>query len=355
MEPPTAAASQSVRAIRWENVPCPLCTRRDEETFLVVQPEGEAESFTLVRCRRCQLVYMNPRPDEQSIGQFYPADYEWYHPPQRRLSWRKRTIQQLRRLVMADRYGTQPGLKNQREKVLAKLAGPWLRPDPDALTSLPFQGEGRLLDFGCGSGWYLQQMRELGWNVVGMDFNAQTVRQVRERFGIPALTGTLPHPEVKPASFDVVTMGAVLEHVHRPHEVIEAAAQALKPGGCLVVSVPNIASWGYRYFGLDWWGLQIPHHLLHFTPATLRRLLHAHGLEVREVRVVGQPGWMRRTLATVNAQPENPVHGRPLVRLAQLRSVRSLLMRWTVWSNQADCLQAYAYRRRARPTIWRVA
>lgn len=355
MEPPMAPASLPDRVISWENVPCPLCAGRHEEPFLVVQPQGEADSYRLVRCRQCKLVYMNPRPDEQSIGQFYPADYEWYQPPARRLSWRKRVRQQLRRLVMADRYGTPPGLRNWRERLLAKLTGPLLRPDPDALTALHYRGQGRLLDFGCGSGWYLQQMRELGWNVTGMDFNEQTVRQVRERFGIPALAGSLPHPEILPSSFDVVTMGAVLEHVHRPHQVIAAAAAALRPGGCLVVSVPNIASWGYRSFGLDWWGLQIPHHLLHFTPATLRQLLAAHNLEVRDLRVVGQPGWMRRSLATVHDRPENPAHHRPLVRLAKLRPVRSMLTRWTVWNQEGDCLQAYAYRRPAKPTIWRVA
>src|SRR5262249_23099022 len=151
---------------------------------------------------------------------------------------------------------------------------------------LPFVGEGRLLDFGCGSGWYAHRMRELGWQVTAMDFNAQVAAQVQQRFGIPVVVGTLPHPEIEPESYDVITMGAVLEHVHRLHEVVAAAARALRPGGYLMAAVPNLDSWGFRHFGEDWWGLQIPHHLLHFNPTTLRRMLKAHGLEVRQLRIL---------------------------------------------------------------------
>src|SRR5437870_2372269 len=82
--------------------------------------------------------------------------------------------------------------------------------------------------------------RELGWQVTGMDFNGQVAAQVQQHFGFPVLTGSLPHRDVAAESFDVITMGAVLEHVHRPHEVIAAAVRALRPGGYLMVAVPNL-------------------------------------------------------------------------------------------------------------------
>jgi 2-polyprenyl-3-methyl-5-hydroxy-6-metoxy-1,4-benzoquinol methylase len=287
---------------------------------------------------------LNPRPDEESIKQFYPDEYEWYQPPERHQSRWKGTQQHLRRLVMSYYYGNPPALKSWRDKLLAMVAAPCLRSTGDAMTALPYVGEGRLLDFGCGSGWYAHRMRELGWQVTGMDFNAQVAAQVRQRFGIPVVAGSLPHPEIRANSFDVITMGAVLEHVHRPHEVVAAAARALRPGGYLMVAVPNLASWGFRHFGADWWGLQIPHHLLHFNPATLRRILEMHGLEVRQLQVVGQPGWMRRSLATVRQRPENLNRKSLSLRLGRVRLVSSLLTRWSVWNNEADCLQALAYR-----------
>src|SRR5262245_29093355 len=227
---------------------------------------------------------------------------------------------------MARYFGTPPAPLRWHQSVAAWVAGWWLRPRPQSMTALPFQGEGRLLDYGCGSGWYAQQMRELGWRVTGMDFSAYAAEQVRRHFGIPTLTGTLPHPQVAPASFDVITLGAVLEHVPHPHRLMAAVAEALRPGGYVVVSVPNLASWGFRYFGADWWGLQLPHHLLHFTPATLRRLLEAHGLEVHVLKAVPRPGWMQRSF---RAARRRAGARRLLVKFGRWRVVASLLARWT--------------------------
>jgi hypothetical protein len=84
----------------------------------------------------------------------------------------------------------------------------------------------------------------------------------------------------------------------------------------------------------------LPHHLLHFNPDTLRRLLETHGLRVRDLRMVGQAGWMRRSLATVRSHQE----GNLLDSLGRWRLVCSLLTRWSVWNNAADCLQVIAYR-----------
>jgi SAM-dependent methyltransferase len=222
--------------------------------------------------------------------------------------------------------------------VIAVLASPWLRPGRDSLTAIPFHGEGRLLDFGCGAGWYAHRMRQRGWKVSGIDFSRYAASQVQQRLGIPVLVGSLPHPEVKPESFDVITMGSVLEHVHHPRQVIDAAARALRPQGLLVVVVPNLDSWGFRYFGRDWFPLDLPRHLLHFTPITLRRLVEAHGLEVQELRMLGRTSWMRSSLALARRRRGASFGRRLLAACQRLRIVPSLLTRWSVWNRQADCI-----------------
>jgi SAM-dependent methyltransferase len=299
----------------------------------------------VVCCRPCGLGDLTPRPDQASLGCLYPDEYTWYHPPTRRQSLWARGKQGLRRLVMARYFGTPPPLRGWGGHALAWLASWWLYPRSQSLTGLPYQGQGRLLDYGCGSGWYAEQMRELGWQVTGMDFSAYAAEQVQRHFGIPTLTGTLPHAQVPPGSFDVITMGAVLEHVHDPHRLIAAAVEALAPGGYLVLSVPNLASWGFRYFQEHWWGLQLPHHLLHFTPDTLRRLLTAQGLEVR-LRTVGRPGWMQRSLKAARAG-QAYFRRRLLVKLGRLRLLSSLLARWTAWTGETDCIEAIA----SRPSV----
>ncbi|MCI0456414.1 MAG: class I SAM-dependent methyltransferase [Gemmataceae bacterium] len=334
-------------ALVWEETSCPLCGAEDEELLLEVPSPAGSPPYRVVGCRGCGLGYLNPRPDERTIDLLYPADYTWYHPPGERGSAWARLKERLRRLVMARHFGTPEPPTNWVQKALARVASWWLRPSRQSMTALPYHGQGRLLDYGCGSGWYARQMRDLGWQVTAMDFNPHAAEQVSRHFGIPTLAGTLPHPQVSPGSFDAITLGAVLEHVHRPHALIAAAAEALAPGGYLVVSVPNLASWGFRYFGEHWWGLQLPHHLLHFTPQTLRGLLETHGLEVREVKEIGRPGWMQRSLAAARANES--ARRRLLVKLGKWRLTASVLARWTQWKGQTDCIEAIAYRRPALP------
>ena len=92
-------------------------------------------------------------------------------------------------------------------------------------------------------------MADQGWQVTGLDAAVGAVRRVRDDLGLPALVGTLPHPDLRPGSFDVVTMWHSLEHVHRPLAVLREAYRVLVPGGRLVVACPNIDSWPARWFG----------------------------------------------------------------------------------------------------------
>src|SRR5262249_34256030 len=134
---------------------------------------------------------------------------------------------------------------------------------------LPWHGNGRLLDFGCGGGSFLERMHKQGWSRVGLDTSEAAVRSIRSELGLAAPVGTLPHPELAPESFDVITMWHALEHVHAPLDVLREAHRLLAPGGRLLVAVPNIASWPFRWFGRDWFGLDLPRHLTHFEPETL--------------------------------------------------------------------------------------
>ena len=239
---------------------------------------------------------------------------------------------------MCQTFGDPPPLARRSDKLIAAIAAPVFHPGRDSLTALSFHGEGRLLDFGCGSGWYAKRMSDRGWTVTAMDFNPHTAEQVAQRYDLRTLSGTLPHPEVGDASFDMVVMGASLEHVHCPHEVVGAAVRALRPGGRFVAVVPNFAAAAFRWFGVDWWPLDPPRHLLHFTPATMRRLMGMHGLEVEEVRAIPHGSWMAcRTLANCRRR-------RGLTALSKMRIAASLLTRWTDWVGQGDGLRVIARR-----------
>jgi SAM-dependent methyltransferase len=162
---------------------------------------------------------------------------------------------------------------------------------------------GRVLDFGCGSGAFAKWMRDEGYESVGLEpfslgqpvesERLKLVRQPLESAG-PAL-----------GTFDVVTAWHVLEHVADPAELLQQLRQRLSPGGVLIVSVPNLASWQGHLFGPSWFHLDPPRHLLHFEPQTLDAYLERAGLRpVKRWDLMleyGLSGWLQSSLNQVLA------------------------------------------------------
>jgi 2-polyprenyl-3-methyl-5-hydroxy-6-metoxy-1,4-benzoquinol methylase len=308
---------EAAPAVAWEEVPCPLCGADSGAPFLEaadpLPASGTGLVFAVVRCDHCGLAYTNPRPTEQAISRFYPDDYRPH-----RAARRPRAHRRVNRLV-------------------GRLLG---RPCEERRGALPWPGAGRLLDFGCGGGSFLRTMAERGWQVTGLDASAAAVEQIREQFGLPALVGTLPHPDLRPGSFDVVTMWHSLEHVHAPLAVLREAYRLLVPGGKLIVATPNVASLPFRIFGPAWFGLDLPRHLTHFAPHTLRAVLHSAGFRAGRVRQLRHSEWLRAS-----------------ARLALRQGTGGLLSRALTWkplskaaawmcyaAGQSDCILCVAER-----------
>lgn len=302
-------------ALGWDDTPCPLCGRRDDELVLeapdATPGDGPPLRFAVVRCRHCSLCYTNPRPDVRSIGRFYPRDYQ---PHRRPLKLREAG----------------------RPSALARWTG---RACPERDGTLPFTGLGRLLDFGCGGGSYLKRMSDHGWEVTGLDNAVGAVRRVQEELGLRALVGTLPHPRLEPCSFDVVTMWQTLEHVHRPLATLREAWQVLVPGGRLVVACPNRDGWAAKAFGPDWFGLDLPRHLTHFDPRTLETMLTAAGFRLHDLRLIRHSDWLRSS-ARLAAARGGPAWQRLLTR----KPLAKLTAGLAYAAGASDCMVAVAER-----------
>jgi len=331
--------------ILWEEICCPLCSNGDEDLLLAVPADPAETLYRLVRCRHCGMVYVNPRPAppagcrlavvREEAGKLAPPETDAWQPE---ATWGQFRLW-LERLVLSCYHGYPPPRTRWWEKLLAALVRPLVGSGANSLMPLPYVGEGRLLDYGYESGWPGYRLQQRGWNVLAMDGLKLGTRNSEcaphSEFRVPS-----SNLERLPASsLDAVVMGGVLGQVHWPHSLIEQAARILRPGGLLAICVPNLDSWGFRTFGMKWFPLEVPRCLLHFTPATLKRLIAMHGLEVTEVRHLGRTSWMRRSM-----------QGQSLPGL-----FAGLLARWTVWRKQADCVLVLARRQKTIATPIRLA
>jgi SAM-dependent methyltransferase len=311
------ATATAPRSVEWEETPCLLCNGNNWLPLLEARDQVPGSAglwFAVVQCQDCGLCFTNPRPTPESITRFYPDAYKPHDLPRNRRSSRGWTSWRWRK--------TKAG---QERKVLA------------------WHGEGRLLDFGCGGGSYLQRMHRQGWQVTGLDASSRAVQRIRSGLGLHALTGSLPHPGLEDGSFDVITMWQSLEHVHRPLEVLRAAYRLLVPGGKLIVSVPNIDSLPFRWFGQAWYALDLPRHLTHFAPWTLRLILQKAGFQMGTVEMIGHSSWLRASARQACAM-QREQSGK--LRWLRTRLASSLTAWYTRWTGQSDCMMATAYRRR---------
>ena len=279
--------------------------------MVVAAPDRDAPHpqpcFTVVRCRECDLRYTNPRPALADIGRFYYDDYAPHQAP-----------------------NIQPKNPKPRGKwrrwITAKKQPNWERGEIDPV------GQCRLLDFGCGAGVFLQRMHNRGWQAVGLDCSEKVVRYVREELKLPALVGTLPSPVLPPGSFDLVTLWHSLEHVHRPLDVLREVHNLLAPGGKVLVAVPNIDSAPFHWFGSAWFGLDLPRHLTHFTPATLRKMLDRAGFQFEAMQMVRHSYWLRQSAQLASRRGTIS----PPLSLLKFRLPSSIVSKWYLLAGKSD-------------------
>jgi len=209
---------------------------------------------TFVQCRRCGLIYQNPRPTREGIGNHYPPEYDSYNNEldHKDVSWLYNK---------AFRYGLY-----KRHHFVTR-----------------HRSHGKLLDIGCATGQFLHAMGRIrGYELTGVEINDYAAKIAREKYGLDVFTGTLEQANYPNDCFDVVTLWDVLEHMHDPASSLCEIYRILKPGGCLILRVPNGKSWDAKLFGKYWFGLDAPRHLYVFTTSTLEALLRKTGFQAQE-------------------------------------------------------------------------
>ncbi|MBI4355772.1 MAG: class I SAM-dependent methyltransferase [Candidatus Omnitrophica bacterium] len=170
-----------------------------------------------------------------------------------------------------------------------------------------WRARGRWLDVGCGSGGFLQYLSRRGWEADGVDPYPQAGQEREPARGYRLFSGALAEARYPAATFDVITLWHVLEHLPEPVPVLQEVVRILKPSGVVMIATPNAASWERRLFGRHWFYWHPPQHCILYEPGTLARLLGEVGL-----RVVGLSfsdleynlaGWLQSAAHWLGAEP----------------------------------------------------
>ena len=187
----------------------------------------------------------------------------------------------------ADEHAKEFRRRQQRQPTMLRLSR-WLRPlRPDTngrmlSQTLRWRREGKLVDFGCGDGGFLELAAKY-FDVTGIELSPRSAEVARDRVpGARILVGPLTEVaerELPAEGFDVVTHFGYIEHEWNPLAGLRGAYRALKPGGVTILKTPNYASWNRHIRGVDWCGYHIPGHCNYFTPETLSELLRKAGFQ----------------------------------------------------------------------------
>lgn len=225
---------------------CPWCGNPTNHLYLKVKDYFlTQEEFELFQCDHCGLVFTVPRPAPEVIGNYYKSE-SYYSHQQNSKGFIPRIYEMVKTI-------------NLKGKVAM------------ATSDIP---KGRLLDIGCGVGDFLLQVKKLGWDVMGIEPSEQAASIAQTRLGFTPLQPS-EYDKLPDQSFDVITMWHVLEHVDDLKSQTNELKRLLRPGGRLIIALPNNQSFDCQYYSDKWAAWDVPRHLNHFTQACLLSILNS--------------------------------------------------------------------------------
>ncbi len=235
---------------------CPLCASSAISPSLTVKDHSiTGETFELWRCAGCDFLFTQDPPEPEAAGRYYQGEEYISH------------------------SDNQQGLVNK----LYHTARDFMLGRKYALVAKVSKGK-RLLDYGTGTGYFTDFMVRKGYTARGIEIDAGARNYGREKFGITVDAPAALFDTLTPDSFDVITLWHVLEHLYDPQKYLARFFELLAADGKLIIAVPNHKSTDAKTYGADWAAYDVPRHLWHFSPATMRKMVGQAGFRVVATR-----------------------------------------------------------------------
>jgi len=229
--------------------PCPLCGASGQipyancTDFMVSK-----ESYSLMRCPECGVVYTLDPPKESEMGHYDKLN---------------------QKLKLGD---SPTGLGSIYYRIRSRM----LKRKARIIRSQAYRSSGSLLNYGAKTGFFSHYMERLGWKVTSVE-KYHEWRQFSLEMFRHRMIEVKDMDSLQPGTFDVITLWHVFEHTYHPNELLDRFYELLRPGGILVMACPNICSTDAMHYGPYWAAYDVPRHLWHFNPSSITALAHRHG------------------------------------------------------------------------------
>lgn len=234
---------------------CPVCNSTEFTPHISCEDYTVSrETYNIVTCKTCSFKFTQDIPDQDSIGPYYKSESYVSHSGSKKgvINW---LYHQVRSRSLQKKF---------------KLCG-------------RFINGVKIIDYGCGTGEFLNKCQSKGWSVQGYEPSDEA-----RNFAISTNQIKASSPEelknYPDGGADIITLWHVLEHVHTLQETIELLLTKIKPGGTLLIAVPNCSSFDAKHYGKFWAAYDVPRHLYHFEPKTMNELMHKFNLKLRLIK-----------------------------------------------------------------------
>lgn len=234
---------------------CPLCgSTQLKHTMTCTDAYASGKQFELFCCKECDFMFTQGAPAGDDMNNYYATSEYISHSDTKKGVMN--TIYHWVRNYMLGR----------KARLVAKTV---------------YRSTGKLLDIGTGTGYFPDAMRKRGWEVEGIEKNAQARTFAKENFDLD-IKDEKALDAFEEGAFDVVTLWHVMEHLEHLNETWDRLYALLAEKGILIVAVPNRVSYDAEKYGANWAAYDVPRHLWHFTPATIQQLASKHGFIMAE-------------------------------------------------------------------------
>ena len=217
---------------------CHVCSSENLEDYIQTIDYLTLEKFKIKKCKNCTSIQLENIPDD--LSKYYHTKYRKYN------------------------------------SIISKILNLYYKKRVYSWNKM-FKNPGKVLEVGCGNGFMLNHFKSLKWEVLGVERNNETLDINNSNFDIKIITPDVYSVPLN-EKFDLIILFQVLEHISNPNNLLEHLNKLLKEEGKIIIGVPNINSWQFKFFKNNWFHLDAPRHIINYNYNSLELLAKKNGL-----------------------------------------------------------------------------